>query len=132
MTPIEANSIQVRRRDHAIARALERCDVPMSIPEYEVLNLKIVNDRARFLWRQSLTRTHWLVYHQDCEALHAVYHRDFHQIITFLSDGEHLHRLTVVNPDALVEAVQAGRECQEALVRILNGRGVPREIQGSR
>lgn len=68
---------------HFCRRLAERYGVTLAQGEYEALCAAVRNNKARFLERESLTRTHWIlpIHGQD---VHVVYEKNTHSLATAL------------------------------------------------
>lgn len=72
-------------RSHAARRLKQRYDVTDALAAVEEITRLIRKHKATFLWRESGTRTHWLVPYEGHNII-AVYHKPVKFICTVLPE----------------------------------------------
>ena len=70
---------------HAFQRSVERCTEPIDLDD-AVEQIQLNTDRARFLHRESISRTHWLV-RQSGRWYRVVYNTRIKMIATVLGEA---------------------------------------------
>ncbi len=72
-----------QQKQHAMRRAFERDGVELTGDDYDSLCEQIREHRATFIFRESSSRTHFEVTHEE-QLMVCVYHGGTQQIATFL------------------------------------------------